>query len=172
MGVDVKQVVKDFNRMMQPAVKASANVKRDLETHIRQFEVPFNLEPLARALKEQKSNETARYNDARAAASFYNTTEGLQVADADFTSQNIDYTLKAILRYDNHLYLHVGIIDQETELPGSLDLSGKARIVIADPNGSNIVSAPINSVNGAQFDFAALRPADYVAKMHPPEPKQ
>ena len=69
----LQQLVRDLNRMTQPAVQASANVRRDLETHLRQFEVPFSLEPLARALGGQRSIGTVKYNDARDAASFYGT---------------------------------------------------------------------------------------------------
>ena len=167
---NVQAVVRFLNDVMKAPVQASSNIERDLETHVRQFEVTFSLEPLARALREQISNKVARYHDARDFASFYNTKDGLQVAQADFWNGN--YGLTEILRDDQHLYLHVQFVDQATGLPGTVDLRGKAMIVIAEPNGRVIVSSPITSVDGAQFDFAALRPIDYVAKMQPQEPKQ
>ena len=160
---NLQEHVRLLNSFMREPVMASQNVERDLETHIRQYEVPFNLEPLDRDLREQRSNEIARYHNARKAAGFYKTTEGLQVADAEFVCGN--YVLKAILRDDQHLYLRVQIIDQETGIPGSVDLSNRIRLIIAKPNGREVVSSPITSDSRAQFNFAVLRPTDYVARI-------
>src|SRR3989344_9087544 len=113
MDAILQQLVSDLSRLMQPAIKASANVRRDLEAHIRQFEVPFDLEPLDRALREHRRNDIARYNDATAAADFYGVQSGLRVANASFFNKN--YSLMAILRDDNRLLLYITIVDPETK---------------------------------------------------------
>lgn len=123
---------------------------------------------LDRALREERSNETATYNNATAAADFYGRESGLKVAEAEFFNEN--YGLHAILRDDNHLYLHVNIIDPKTGLPGAVDLLGRAKLIIAEPNGKEIVSSLIDRVASTQFDFGALQPRDYVARLSPPKP--
>jgi len=89
----------------------------------------------------------------------------LQSAWDNFYNEN--YFLKAILRDDNKLFLHIGIIDADTNLPGSIDFRGKAAVVISDTSGREVASSPITGVASAEFDYQGLGPHDYVAKLKP-----
>ena len=166
MDADLRELVRRYSAVMQPFVQASKRVETNLGTHIRQYEVPFNLQQLERALWEQSSNESARYHEAIVPIEISSDAyHSVKVAQTRFSNEK--YGLLAILRDDGKVFLRIEIVDDELGFPVLIDYTKHVKLTIEDLQKKEVASSTLHGVSTAEFDFKDLGSNSYTARLQP-----